>query len=704
MTSMSIWKRAYSRNITSQFRLAFVVVTIATTIAAGVPAYLIIRSELEQQAWARLADGVQITRTLLRNEQDRLLDLGNLTSQRPTLRKYLIEGSTERLREYLRVYQSSVDLDILFAYDVNCLPLTPDSSPNLCTDLLLSSQPASVEILDTESNLAFVVHQQVFDDPENQLLGYVTLGVYLDDEFASKLASVSGFEQSVILDGRWVASSWPTLPEAIEYAEHGEPSDTDKPLQTEFTLAGIRYHGALSPLDSRDEEIPAYIETALSVESIVSAEGRGLLILLMSTFVVIVVSSVLAGVYARKLTAPLLQLTSAATNISEGDLSTPVPCPEQPSEIATLAQAFEESRNNMRTMLEDLRQEKAWSEALIQSIVEGIVTIDSQGHITSFSQGAERITGWPQEDALEEPLDVIFAVPEGAPKFSDQIPRPGGMQQIEILTHDGYQMTLSVTNAKLVQKEQNASESALVLRDITEKGAVRKFISYFLANISHEFRTPLSALNASVELLLEELDDLSKEDTSNLLNSIHMSVTGLQALIDNLLESMSIEAGRFKIRRRRTDLNDIINDAVRMMQPLLDRRKQELHLNINGQILEVRVDPTRLTQVLVNLLSNASKYSPISAPIHLTLEHGLDEVLRVSVADRGPGIPPRDRKDVFRRFVRLEDHNEAQYGVGLGLSVVKVIIEEHGGEVGIEGRPEGGSIFWFELPCGGGTG
>ncbi len=701
---MSKLKRAHSRSITSQFRLAFVVVIIATTIAAGVPAYLIIRSELEQQACARLADGVQITRTLLTNEQARLLDLGNLTSQRPTLRRYLIEDSTENLREYLLEYQSSVALDILFAYDVNCLPLTPDSSPNLCTDLLLSGQPSSLEILDIEPRLVSVVHQPVFNDLDNQLLGYVTLGVYLDDEFASRLASASGFTQSMILDGKRVASSLSNLTEAIEYSEQREPADADKPLLTEFTHADIRYHGALSSLDGRDEKSRANIETALSVESMISAEGRGLLILLMSTFIIIVVSSYLAGVYARKLTAPLLQLTSAATNISEGDLSTPVPCPDQPSEIATLAQAFEESRNNMRTMLEDLTQEKAWSEALIQSIVEGIVTMDSQGRVTSFSQGAERITGCSQDDALKELLDVVFVVPEGGPKFSEQIPRPGGMQQIEIITHDGHQATLSVTNAKLVQKEQYASESALVLRDITEKGAVRNFLSYFLANISHEFRTPLSALNASVELLLDELDDLSKDDISNLLNSIHMSVTGLQALIDNLLESMNIEAGRFKIRRRRTDFNDIIIDAVQMMQPLLDRREQKLHLNIDGQIPEVRVDPTRLTQVLVNLLSNASKYSPINAPIHLALERGLDDVLRVSVSDRGPGIPPKDREEVFRRFVRLEDHDEAQYGVGLGLSVVKAIIDEHGGEVGIEGRPDGGSVFWFELPCGGGTG
>jgi len=248
------------------------------------------------------------------------------------LRRHLKEGITEEMREYLRVYQSSVNLDILFAYDANCSPLTPDSSPNLCTNLLLSGQPSSLQIVDTEPRLVSVVHQPVFDDLDNQLLGYVTLGFYLDDGFASRLSSASGFPQSMILDGKRVASSLSNLTEAIEYSEQREPADADEPLLTEFTHAGIRYHGALSSLDGRDEESRANIETALSVESMISAEGRGLLILLMSTFVVIVVSSFLAGVYARKLTSPLVQLTSAATNISEGDLSTPVPCPDQPTQ------------------------------------------------------------------------------------------------------------------------------------------------------------------------------------------------------------------------------------------------------------------------------------------------------------------------------------------------------------------------------------
>jgi len=228
--------------------------------------------------------------------------------------------------------------------------------------------------------------------------------------------------------------------------------------------------------------------------------------------------------------------------------------------------------------------------------------------------------------------------------------------------------------------------------------ATEQLKSYFLANISHEFRTPLSAINASVELLLEEIDHLSTAEMSELLNSIHLGVTGLQTLIDNLLESASIEAGQFHIRPRRTDLNKLVNEAVHVIEPLMTRRRQTLALHMDSLIPEVNVDRTRFIQVLVNLLSNASKYSPMEKVIDLRIGPVGSTHLKIEVADRGPGVPPVDRENLFRRFMRLGDQNEAQYGAGLGLSVVKTIIEGHIGEVGVKDRAGGGSIFWFTIP------
>jgi PAS domain S-box-containing protein len=334
--------------------------------------------------------------------------------------------------------------------------------------------------------------------------------------------------------------------------------------------------------------------------------------------------------------------------------------------------------------------------------MEGIVTVDYSGIITSFSHGAERITGWMRGEVLDKNIDAVFQLPEGEGKFTDYIAPYGRKRQVNILTRSGKLLTLAVTDAQLLSPDRNSYQLALVLRDITEETATRNLQSYFLANITHEFRTPLSALNASVELLLEEMEDLSPAEMGKLLNSIHMSVSGLQALIDNLLESISIQADRFNIHRRPTELRDVVLEAVRVMKPLLDRRQQSLSISQPDLREKIMIDPTRISQVLVNLLSNASKYSPIGEPIDLILEQSQENLLHITVADRGPGIPPVDRANLFQRFVRLGDQNGAQYGIGLGLSVVKAIVEGHGGEVGVDERPGGGSIFWFTLPYHGG--
>ena len=334
----------------------------------------------------------------------------------------------------------------------------------------------------------------------------------------------------------------------------------------------------------------------------------------------------------------------------------------------------------------------------------GILTFDERGRITSFSRGLEQILGWQKEFALWQPLDSIFRLPgeassnEEVTSFRAYLPPAGQQKQIDVLNHNGVTVNLMVTCVQQDCPRGDACDTALVMRDLTTEQAAQNVRSYFLGSISHDFRTPLAALNASVELLLDDLEDLSREEIAHLLNSVHFSVAGLQTMIDNLLESTNIEAGQFRLRRRKTDLHQVADEALHVMRPLLDRRQQTLQRFIPRQLPIVKVDPTRLTQVLVNLISNASKYSPIGETIDLALRIDANQNIYVTVSDRGPGIPADRRDDVFRRYVRLSNKDEAQYGVGLGLSVVKAIVEQHGGQIAVEDRPGGGSIFWFTIP------
>ena len=134
-----------------------------------------------------------------------------------------------------------------------------------------------------------------------------------------------------------------------------------------------------------------------------------------------------------------------------------------------------------------------------------------------------------------------------------------------------------------------------------------------------------------------------------------------------------------------------------MMQPLLDKRGQQLVVELPAFVPVVQADPRRVVQVMVNLLSNASKYCPDDSEIAIgvTVEDGR---VRVSVADQGAGIPLEQRTELFRRFSRPGEVEEgAQYGIGLGLSIVKAVVQAHGGQVGVEDRPGGGAVFWFTL-------
>jgi PAS domain S-box-containing protein len=430
----------------------------------------------------------------------------------------------------------------------------------------------------------------------------------------------------------------------------------------------------------------------------VATKQRLICMLMASTLAAIVMASLVGIFLARRIGRPLIRLAKAAGTMDEGELASPLAVAARVREITLLAQALEGARAGLQRTLAELRREKAWTDHLLEAIVEGIMTLDRRGHITFFSHGAEKITGWQRDEVLGCTCDQIFQTAETDEPFSRLIPAPGRHHKISVELRNGRQAILAVTGARLLPPARGDARVALVFRDISEEEAVHRLLGHFLANVAHEFRTPLSALAASVELLLDQAPDLSAAELEELLASLHLGVLGLQTLIDNLLESSSIETGHFRAYLRRSNVGDIIAEAIRTMQPLLDKHSQRLVVELPAAIPVVYADPRRTVQVLVNLLSNASKYGPDDAEIKVEASVQGDWV-RVAVADSGPGVPPEHRDDLFRRFVHTSpDGDKAPMGAGLGLSVVKGIVEAHGGQVGIDDRPEGGIFFWFTLP------
>ncbi|MBN2118293.1 MAG: PAS domain S-box protein [Anaerolineales bacterium] len=637
-----------------------------------------------------------MTLALLATEKRQLANLAILVAQRPTLYGLVQRRDIDVLNEYLRTFQATVDLDILVVSDKSGQVLAKGTDFPHFVGAPFSQEAVFQRLAGENPELALLVSKPILVNSDQEF--YITVGIILDDKYASKLAGETGFEHGFLLDEQRVSTSLKGAPSIVALDAVRQVTASGSMDTAPLDIQNSHYYVALVPLLGADDEVVGLAEVIQPIENLLAANQTALFTLIFSASLVTLAASGLASYLARRLTTPLKDLTASAIKISQGDLNSRVFVPNGPSEITALAMAFEKSREATLLAHEDLSQAKLWSETLIQSVVEGIVTIDAQGRVTSFNQGAEQITGWKSADVLGMSVNRVFALSEGNDDLMQHISLPGGVQRINVKTCKGSEVILAVTSAPLRSPEGEADQTALVLRDISEEEAARRLRSYFLANISHEFRTPLTALNASVELLLGDIEKFSLAEIAELLNSIHLSVTGLQTLIDNLLESTSIEAGHFRIRRHPTDLSDVFTDALQVMKPLLERRRQHLSLLIPTRMPVVDADPTRLTQVLINLLSNASKYSPMESTVELRLEKMNSEILRVSVSDQGPGIPLPERSKLYQPFTRLEEPEGAQYGIGLGLSVVKTIVEAHRGEVGMEERAGGGSTFWFTIP------
>lgn len=219
-----------------------------------------------------------------------------------------------------------------------------------------------------------------------------------------------------------------------------------------------------------------------------------------------------------------------------------------------------------------------------------------------------------------------------------------------------------------------------------------------LATVAHELRGPLTALATSSELLAEDFAHLDPEQVKSMLGAMHRRTLWLQGLVENLLCAATIREGRLQLYRQSLSMADLIADVEAVVDPLLAQRGQQLRVRLVSDLPEMLADSRRLGQVMVNLILNASKFGAPNTSIDVTVS-SRNGTVRVSVADRGPGIPPEQAARLFEAYYRAPaTAGSGKDGVGLGLSIVKSIVEAHGGQVGVENRRGGGARFWFSIP------
>ena len=463
-------------------------------------------------------------------------------------------------------------------------------------------------------------------------------------------------------------------------------------------IGDLDLYAASFPVFASTGEAIALLEARLPSGEIDASVGS-LVRRLIVTAIVLAALAVLAGVIlGQQVTGPLGTLSDAVGKLGQGDFSTSIPSGGM-QEVGKLANTIATMRDNLVQLTGELRRREAEAQAVLGGIVEGVYAVDKSRVIRYLNPQAARLLGVQAHEAIGRFCgDVLKPCAEnGVRPCETRCPimrarLEGNAQATEQLNlTNGAPRTTIITSAAPVDELQ-----VQVIRDETELEGVRRARDSVLVNISHEFRTPLAAQLASIELLREGIDSMSREQQKELVFSLERGTLRLTRLIDNLLESVRIESGQLGIRHQNVSLAEVIEDADALIGALLNQRRQRLELEFPEDLPHVDGDGPRLTQVFVNLLANASKFAPEDSVVRVGASQQGDKVT-AWVEDDGPGVPELEAGSIFERFSRGAGEEPEPGGLGLGLWIVKSIIERHGGTIAARRTPAGTTRFEVQL-------
>jgi signal transduction histidine kinase len=271
--------------------------------------------------------------------------------------------------------------------------------------------------------------------------------------------------------------------------------------------------------------------------------------------------------------------------------------------------------------------------------------------------------------------------------------------EIEVLAEEFNKMTENLREAYsgLERKiEDRTRELALANEKLKELDRMK---SDFVSHVSHELRTPLTAIKGAVDLILREIAGPLTEKQIHYLTRVRSNTQHLAGLINDLLDLSKIESGKIEIKSRRVSVGGLVHEVVEALRPVAVEKVIALETTIREPSILVWADRDKINQVLMNLIGNAIKFTPVQGKVTISASRNGGESVQVSVSDTGPGVPLADREKIFTKFYQIPEMNGANpQGTGLGLAIAKALVELHGGKIWVESEEGRGSTFYFTLP------
>lgn len=387
------------------------------------------------------------------------------------------------------------------------------------------------------------------------------------------------------------------------------------------------------------------------------------------------------------------KMTAVLEEIAKGNLQQRINIYSKGA-LGQLAQAIDRALSGLTAKINALNKEAIKGKAIVTSMVEGVITIDRDTRILSLNPTAEKIFTIRKQDA-EGRLFLEVIRNNDISEIISRVLKSGEPLSSELNLILPVQKVFRI-NASAIFEDNIVTGCVLVIHDITQTRRLEKIRSDFVANVSHELKTPLTSIKGFVETLLEgAIDD--KENNREFLRVIQEHAHRLENLIDDLLDLASLEERGIVLNIQEVNVRGLADKVLAGFEAQLKKKGIEAGNELPGNLI-LKMDKDKIEQVFTNLIDNAVKFNRQKGSIKIYAEEIADSKIKVAVKDTGFGIPAKDIPRVFERFYRVDKaRSRGLGGTGLGLSIVKHIIELHKGSVGVESAEGLGSEFSFTL-------
>ncbi|MGD9391002.1 MAG: PAS domain S-box protein [Thioalkalispiraceae bacterium] len=420
--------------------------------------------------------------------------------------------------------------------------------------------------------------------------------------------------------------------------------------------------------------------------------------------VLIVFSLIIFYLLRTFISLPIRRLENAAYSVAEGNYQGNLNI-TGPIEIQNLTTSFNKMTESLRNYINHINEQVQQTETVIENVIDGIITIDTQGTIMSYNKAAEKIFGYSRDEVVGKNIKILM--PE--PYYSEhdgylqryletgQAEIIGAGRDVEGLRKNGEVFPLELGVSEI---ERNRKKLFIgIIRDITERHKVEKIKREFVSTVSHELRTPLTSLQGAVSLVASGVTGELPGQAKELMDNAKRNGDRLLSLINDLLDMDKIIEGKIKLEISTHDIQDLIGEAIEANTSYAKSYGVNIQRVGDTKTCRVNVDSMRIQQVLSNFLSNACKFSRKGGTVEIGVEQQQENWIRVFVRDHGQGIPDAFKSKIFEKFSQADSSDTRQKGgTGLGLAISKELIEMMNGKIGFESQENHGTKFYFDLP------